>query len=933
MIDYLKMRKNEQHFMLRFTEDQNFFSTGENKYLTRHDNAFKELNQVTGLLYNNKISDRLEIRPSIKKLNSHIDKYYQTFRRITSKIIEKGYQEHGLVGRMKREVETAYENNTNPYINEYILILRKHEKDYMLKNDPTYFEEFLNTYDGLQRYVKFDSLLKVSIDPNFTTQINNYKNYFAELVEINNEIGLTANEGLKNVMRKEIRQLDPELEKLSLLISVERKSVVRTNFITVYTFVTIVSLGLFIFIFSFSRSITKPLNKLKNYLTPLGKGILPEKKFRHKGRGEISQIGEAMNELIDGLRKTTLFAKDIGQGVYDGEFIPLSEEDTLGTSLIDMRKNLSVAKKEEKKRTVENERRKWSNEGLNKFSEILRNKSDDLKAVAYDVISNLVKYLNANQGGLFIYNDTNANDAYLELTASFAYDRNRYHNQRVELREGLTGTCALEKQTIYMTDLPNDYISISSGLGGATPECLLIVPLQVEGMLFGVVELASFNRLESYQIEFIERVSGSIASSLSVTKINNRTTRLLEEFRQQTEEMAAQEEEMRQNMEELQATQEEAARREAELQGQLNAITKANLVLELDLSGKILTVNDLYCEQLGYTQVELIGKNHQVLLSENDKDPLGIKEFWASLKRGVAKEGEFIRLHKQGEQVYIQGGYFPMLDALKQTYKVTFLGFDVTSKKQQAIELTKQAQVLAEQTEQMRSHEEFIMSNMGELESTQEELLKQEAEMNSLFEAINNTALVAELNTEGVIIQINSGLAELFSTNSEEAKGKNYTELSPDDVQSGLYGRMWIKLMEGENFANLRKIEHDEKTHWLSEYYSPISNSKGDVEKILYLAHDVTDSKQNEMELIELTEQMSLQEEFLRKNVEEMQESQEKLETKDKEVHERANKFKRKMEQLGLELEEKNAEIMMLNFRVDELKDTLGKLSDMDDEE
>ena len=74
MIEYLKIRKNEQHFMLRFTEDLNFFSTGENKYLSRHDDSFKELNLITEKLYANEISKDLEIRTNIKKVNSHIEK-------------------------------------------------------------------------------------------------------------------------------------------------------------------------------------------------------------------------------------------------------------------------------------------------------------------------------------------------------------------------------------------------------------------------------------------------------------------------------------------------------------------------------------------------------------------------------------------------------------------------------------------------------------------------------------------------------------------------------------------------------------------------------------------------------------------------------------------------------------------------------------------
>lgn len=317
-----------------------------------------------------------------------------------------------------------------------------------------------------------------------------------------------------------------------------------------------------------TKSLTRPINYIKNILLRMAKGILPDNKIQ-EGKDEIGQMSYALNNLISSLKDVSEFANEIGKGNFDSSFKPLSEEDNLGNSLLSMRGELKKASEEEEKRKEEDAQRNWATQGEAKFGDILRQNNDDMEELSYNIISNLVKYLEANQGGLFLINNNDENDVFIELTSCYAYDRRKYKSKRIEMGEGLVGRCIQEGESIYMTDIPDDYINITSGLGSANPSSLLLVPLVLNDEIFGVIELASFKEIQKYEIAFVEKVAESIASTISTVRTNIQTTMLLEQSQQQAEEMASQEEEMRQNMEELRATQEQSSRREQELQRKL----------------------------------------------------------------------------------------------------------------------------------------------------------------------------------------------------------------------------------------------------------------------------------------------------------------------------------------------------------------------------
>lgn len=322
-----------------------------------------------------------------------------------------------------------------------------------------------------------------------------------------------------------------------------------------------------IVIWILAESITKPVRSLTSTINLISTGAVDEKMhLDFKSGDEIAEMGQALNQYISGYLKKSNFALQIGSGNLDADFKLKNDEDYLGKSLIDMRDNLRNARNEERIRKLEDKKRTWTNEGLNKFAEILRQNHNSLENMCYEVISNLVRYLNANQGGVFLLSDESPDDIHFELKATYAYNRRKFMEKTIKPGVGLIGTCAIEKETIYLTDIPQGYIEITSGLGDANPDSLLIVPMKAEDEILGVFEIASFQKIEKYQIEFVERMGLNIASAIRSMRINFKNAELLEKFRLQTEEMKAQEEEMRQNMEELQSTQESMEQKDKENQ-------------------------------------------------------------------------------------------------------------------------------------------------------------------------------------------------------------------------------------------------------------------------------------------------------------------------------------------------------------------------------
>jgi PAS domain S-box-containing protein len=379
-----------------------------------------------------------------------------------------------------------------------------------------------------------------------------------------------------------------------------------------------------------------------------------------------------LEEELNRVGTLSEFIEAVSRGNYS---ISINATDSLTERLISMRDTL-------RNKAEEDERRNWATTGLAQIGEILR-ASDNINTLYDNIITFVVKYTKSNQGGLFLVNEETEEDHFLELVSCYAFERKKFITKRVELGQGLIGQCYHEGARIHLREIPEEYVTITSGLGGSNPTSLIVIPMRVNDKVYGVIELASFKEYQDFEIELVEKFAESIGASVSSIRINDNTRLLLEKTQQQTEEMRAQEEEMRQNMEELEATQEEMRRKERHVQDLLDAEKNQNeeskklfnrlserervlalttILSEADGYGAITYVNDKLCEVSKFTREELMGKGHNIF-RHPDMPPELFKILWDTIKnqkkvfRGIVKNRA-----KDGTHYWVDATIVPILE-------------------------------------------------------------------------------------------------------------------------------------------------------------------------------------------------------------------------------------------------------------------------------
>lgn len=319
-----------------------------------------------------------------------------------------------------------------------------------------------------------------------------------------------------------------------------------------------------------------------------------------------------INELQDRIKSNIELAKSIGNLDSQINENAVRTEDELANSLLMMHKNLRESNAKEFERN-------WIARGKEQIADILR-KYNTIDSLAFETLYQIIKYSNMVQGAFYLFEEDRQK---LKNLSTYAYNRRKFVNQEFSLGQGLIGQAAFELEMIYRTEIPDNYVSISSGLlGDKKPKSLLIVPLKGDDKLQGIIEVASLDdEISQLTIRFYNELSEIIGQTLFNLKANNRTEKLLNEAQTMTEELRRNEDTLKRNAEEMRRTQDELQESNKNLGAQIQKVENAQKRMHslLENASEVISIYDEYGivvyespsvkSILGYSPDEVVGKN------------------------------------------------------------------------------------------------------------------------------------------------------------------------------------------------------------------------------------------------------------------------------------------------------------------------------------
>lgn len=652
----------------------------------------------------------------------------------------------------------------------------------------------------------------VIINDELKTEVEELLIVWNPLKEIlyNIQDGETSVNDAKTNLEKRYNAFIKEHAKIQRLVDkINREENQRETFYTILLYLYILILSSFIY-WIVKYLILNPIYKISLSSRELAKGNLTEK-IPYKSKNELGYIAQNINSMAEILENATDFTTKIGEGKLDADYKGLDEnhDNSLASSLLQMRKKMQESAKADKERS-------WVNEGLAKFADILRNNNDNIEELSYQIISNLVKFMEANQGALFVLSEPENEDEQpsIILESAYAYERRKRIKKEIAIGEGLVGQSVQEGDKIYLTEVPEDFVEIKSGLGETLPRCVLIVPLKINEEIKGVVEIASIQDIPQYKIEFVEKLGENIASTIANAKTNERTKKLLMESQEMTEQMRSQEEEMRQNMEEMEATQEEMGRAQTEMaekEANLNALINntTDSIILIDTDYKIILMNDVIKNRYKGTQYEKMTEGSNALEMLGD-----VRDEWKGYYDRVFK-GEFlsftIKSSVKGEDSYRHYDIHPIKQKDGTITGASVFSRDITKEKQLEIQREENAKKLAQR--------EFVLNGM-----------------------INNTEdTYFAINTNYEILVVNDVLKNRFKQSGINLKpGLSILSILPED-QLEKWKARYDKALAAKKLKidEVRELQSGNLT--IETRCEPILNDKNEVIGVSTVSKDITE--------------------------------------------------------------------------------------------
>jgi PAS domain S-box-containing protein len=530
---------------------------------------------------------------------------------------------------------------------------------------------------------------------------------------------------------------------------------------------------------------------------------------------ELEKVNHHLSRQTQNISQVSTFAEQIGHGRYDIEFEVTDDSDALGKTLQNLRNKLY---ENNQKESLQN----WEMVGKDKIGQILR-MHNDVNVLAYEVLETLIKYIDVVQGVFYIFDDDSSK---LKISASYAYNRKKYLQSEVSIGEGLVGQAAIEKDIVHRTEIPDYYLTISSGiLGEKKPDSLLIVPLFMEEKLQGAFEFASLKKFKPHEIEFVKSIAEIVARTIYNLKITEKTERLLRESQEMTQELKENEEELRQNAEEMRLTQEELEKTNTHLEEKIQEVNQSQkrlysllenaseLITIYDIDKKLKYVSPSVTNILGYSEEELIaGKDFERITK---KGQLVLNQMFQDLLEdpSQAQIVQYSYLNKHGAIMYLETTGRNLLDdpAINGLLLNTS---DITERKR------------AEKEQRMRGQMQTLSDNSPDI-ILRIDLNRQFFYVNPAIEVytgLKSDDFIKKQLTEVGLTEEIVNTIDLTTSEVKEAKSKIQKEII-------------FPLKDDKKIMNLNAI--------------PEYNEEGRMETVLYILHDITELKKIEEEIKE----------------------------------------------------------------------------------
>ena len=303
-------------------------------------------------------------------------------------------------------------------------------------------------------------------------------------------------------------------------------------------------------------------------------------------------LTDNVNELAANLTTQVRAIAEVSTAVTKGDLTRSITVEASG-EVAALKDNINEMIRNLKDQTLKNTEQDWLKTNLARFTRMLQGERD-LATVSNMVLSELAPLINAQHAVFYVADKDSEDETVLVLAAAYASTEREQLSPTFRLGQSLIGQCAKEKERILLTNVPKDYVEIGSGLGGAAPLNIIILPALFEGEVKAVIELATFGEFSETHQSFLSQLMESIGIVLNTIAANMRTEGLLSQSQLLTAELQAQQEELkttndrleqqaaslRQSEELLRAKQEELQRSNAELEEKAVLLSAQNKQVE-----------------------------------------------------------------------------------------------------------------------------------------------------------------------------------------------------------------------------------------------------------------------------------------------------------------------------------------------------------------